>query len=129
MTDHKKIFREKVNQVSVQPSSAAWEKLSNKLDGSNKAKPAVKYFKLLAVAASLTLLIGLLWHNEAFSKADKIASATTTKNAANKSTAASKDVNSTGAKITSTQTLPQNPYETFYQKVIEARRNGLLERY
>ncbi len=131
MTDNnKKIFREKAKHISIQPSEATWDKLSKKLEESKEAKPPVKYFKLFAIAATLTLLVGLLWNNDAFTKEEPIASATQADNPNKKTKAISEGlVHNEMKRMADIQQLPQNTYENFYRKVMEARRNGLLERY
>lgn len=58
-----KHIKEKLEQRAIQPSSEAWNKLSNMLDEENKGSNKIGYYKY-AVAASIIFLLGFFFTSQ-----------------------------------------------------------------
>ena len=124
-------FREKTSRLVQQPAMGAWEKLAVKLDNPPKRKP-IRRYALYAIAASFAVLFGLMINGRMISPNNKVdfladAKAISAEGVSNTFRGEVKSVES--VKSEERLQVPQNLYESFYQNVAEARRNGLLKRY
>lgn len=118
MDTNKDNFRRKTDQISVQPSSRAWDKLNAKLDD-QPTKKRIFSIRVLAIAASFLLLVGMIiWQTTPSSQEASVKIAN--------QESMEVDETPTGIAIVSSGTLP---YETFYEKVALARNGGLLDLY
>lgn len=124
METNKANFRKKAARISEQPSPDTWDKLEAKLDKAPAKKRNIRWYPLYAVAASFLLLVGFLTVNSLSS---------------DKSAAHEALVHSPVAEASSS--LGETPdqvamifkdagtYQSFYEKVVEAKREGILKRY
>ena len=116
MGNNKANFRKKAESISSMPSANAWEKLEEKLEKASPKKKSIRLYPMLAVAASFLLLFGLLINNKYVTNSVETASFTE---------ATLEDADMHIALVYN----DAGTYQSFYEKVAEARTGGILEKY
>ncbi len=121
METNKAKFRKKAESISQMPSSSVWDKLEEKLDQAPPKKKSLRLFPLLAIAASFLLLFGLLFTSDFFSGSAEKATA----QVANFAEANLEQHNMQIAMVSG----HAGRYQSFYEKVAQARKDGILKMY